>query len=85
MKKLVEGEIDRITIVKENMITRDTKTKEVVNKYQEKDLRWFMIKERLLGVINVLRLFPGGFSKILLLLLSLLLLLLLLLLLYYIT
>ncbi len=31
---------DRITIVNENMINRDGKTKQVVNKYQEKDFRF---------------------------------------------
>ena len=39
IKELVQGKKDRITIVKEQMITRDAKTKTIVNKYQEKDFK----------------------------------------------
>ena len=39
IKDIIHGNKDRITIVKEQMITRDSKTKNIVNKYQEKDFR----------------------------------------------
>ena len=39
LKQLIEGKKKRITTVKENAITRDSKTKQLVNKYQEKDLK----------------------------------------------
>ena len=38
LKELIEGKKTRITTVKKNAITRDSKTKQLVNKYQEKDL-----------------------------------------------
>ena len=37
MRQLIEGQKKRITTVNEQMITRDNKTKEVKNRYQEKD------------------------------------------------
>ena len=37
MNDIIEGKKNRITTVKEQMITRDAKTKQIVNKYQEKD------------------------------------------------
>ena len=40
IKEIINKQKDRITIVNENMITRDGKTKQVVNKYQEKDFRF---------------------------------------------
>ena len=39
MAKVIEGELDKITTVNERMITRDHKTKQIVNRYQEKDFR----------------------------------------------
>ena len=39
LKELIEGKKKRITTVKENAITRDSKTKQLVNKYREKDLK----------------------------------------------
>ena len=39
MKQIIEGEKQRITIVNEQAITRDSTTKQITNKYQEKDFR----------------------------------------------
>ena len=39
MKQIIEGEKKRITTVNEQMITRDSKTKQIVNRNQEKDFR----------------------------------------------
>ena len=39
MRDIINKQKDRITIINEQMITRDSKTKQVVNKYQEKDFR----------------------------------------------
>ena len=39
MREIINKQKSRITIVNENMITRDSKTKQVINRYQEKDFR----------------------------------------------
>lgn len=39
MDDVITGKRDRITTVKENAITRDTKTKQLINAYQEKDFK----------------------------------------------
>ena len=39
MQDIIKHQKDRITIVNEQMITRDTTTKSDVNRYQEKDFR----------------------------------------------
>jgi hypothetical protein len=36
MDKMVKKECKGVTIIEENKITRDSKTKNIVNKYQEK-------------------------------------------------
>ena len=40
MREIINKQKDRITIVNEQMITRDSKTKQVVNRYQKKDFRF---------------------------------------------
>ena len=39
MREIINTQKKRITIVNEQMITRDGKSKQVVNRYQEKDFR----------------------------------------------
>ena len=59
MRDIINKQKDRITIVNEQMITRDSKTKQVVNKYQEKDF-WLVYDKRSMhndinGTISTLR------------------------------
>lgn len=61
MKKMVKGEIVRITIVKEQMITRDNKTNDLVNKYQEKDFKLVFDKRRVVKKSRCVETFPWGY------------------------
>ena len=62
MRDLINKQKERITIVNEQMITRDSKTKQVVNRYQEKDFRLVYDKRSMhddkLGTIETL---PWGY------------------------
>lgn len=51
MSKMIKGEIKNMTIVEENKITRDHKTKNIVSKYQEK-LFSFDYDKRVVNKIN---------------------------------
>jgi hypothetical protein len=51
MDKMVKKECKGVTIIDENKITRDSKTKNIVNKYQEKFFS-FDYDKRVINKIN---------------------------------
>jgi len=51
MSEMVKKECKGVTIVEENKITRDPKTKNIVNKYQEKFLS-FDYDKRVINKVN---------------------------------
>ena len=61
MKQIIEGEKDRITTVNEQMITRDSKTKQIVNRYQEKDFRMCYDKRRMIKTESGIETLPYGY------------------------
>lgn len=58
MDEIITRKRDRITTVKENAITRDTKTKQLVNLYQEKDFKLVYDKRCILNNYDIL---PYGY------------------------
>ena len=61
MKQLIEEKKERITIVNENKLTRDSKTKQLVNKYQEEDLTLGYDKRYLEKSDKGFEIFPWGY------------------------
>ena len=61
MKQVIEKQKERITLVNEKKITRDPKTKEIVNNYQEKDFRFVYDKRCLKRIENGIDTVPWGF------------------------
>ena len=60
-KQIIEGEKDRITTVNEQMITRDSKTKQIVNRHQEKDFRMCYDKRRMIKTESGIETLPYGY------------------------
>ena len=61
MRQIIEGQKKRITTVNEQMITRDSKTKEVKNMYQEKDFTMCYNKRVMVKTESGIDTFPYGF------------------------
>ena len=61
MRQIIEGQKKRITTVNEQMITRDSKTKEVKNMYQEKDFTMCYNKRVMVKTESRIDTFPYGF------------------------
>ena len=61
MKQIINKQKEGITLVNERKITRDPKTKEVVNQYQEKDFRFVYDKRCLKRIENGIDTLPYGF------------------------
>ena len=65
MKQIINRQKERITLVNEQKITRDPKTKEIFNQYQEKDFRFVYDKRCLNKVETGLDTLPYGYTKLL--------------------
>ena len=61
MRQIIEGQKKRTTTVNEQMITRDSKTKEVKNMYQEKDFTMCYDKRVIVKTESGIDTFPHGF------------------------
>ena len=61
MRQIIEGQKNRITTVNEQMITRDSKTKEVKNRYQEKDFTMCYDKRAVVKTESGIETFPYGY------------------------
>ena len=61
MNEIIEEKRDRITIVNENKITRDPKSKTIINKYQEKDFRLCYDKRCATRDGNTIETLPYGY------------------------
>ena len=61
MRQIIEGQKNRITTVNEQMITRDSKTKEVKNMYQEKDFTMCYDKRVVAKTESGIETFPYGY------------------------
>ena len=61
MRQLIEGQKKRITTVNEQMMTRDNKTKEVKNRYQEKDFTMCYDKRVVAKTESGIETFPYGY------------------------
>lgn len=61
MKQIIEGEKQRITIVNEQAITRDAKTRQITNKYQEKDFQLCYDKRRIIKTDSGIDTLPYGY------------------------
>ena len=62
MREIIEGQKKRITTVNEKMIFRNSKTKQVENRYQEKDFRLCYDKRVMKKTESGIDTFPYGFS-----------------------
>ena len=65
MKEIINKQKERITLVNEQKITRDSETKEIVNRYQEKDFRFVYDKRCLNKVETGIDTLPCGYTKLL--------------------
>ena len=61
MREIIENQKQRITTVNERMISRNTKTKQVENRYQEKDFRMWYDKRVMVKTESGIETFPYGY------------------------
>ena len=61
MRQIIEGQKNRITTVNEQMITRDSKTKQVKNRYQEKDFTMCYDKRMVVKTESGIETLPYGY------------------------